>query len=233
MIVDLGYNQPPEIEKDPFWDGPIEPLYTQQSMIIERHMNDITGSLAHIRLPEDKTVRMMPLPQMDSTRNPFNYLFRASSWSRSVNETDNINDKELLRNIHERRRFSLGDYFHFPFRSTLSARASHDSINFIGEPHHLEDVKEENEDTVHSRRTQSQLSHHPQIPFPMSFPTENGTLKQSSKILEELNVETLNATDSQSPLITEFDDENSVISESDIEKSDKKNEQANNDNNKS
>lgn len=50
MIVDLGYNQPPAIKKDPFWEGPIEPLYTQQSMIFERHMNTITGSLAHIRL---------------------------------------------------------------------------------------------------------------------------------------------------------------------------------------
>lgn len=50
MIVDLGYNQPPAIEKDPFWEGPIEPLYTQQSMILERRMSSITGSLAHIRL---------------------------------------------------------------------------------------------------------------------------------------------------------------------------------------
>ncbi|VDN87303.1 unnamed protein product [Brugia pahangi] len=50
MIVDLGYNQPPAIEKDAFWNGPIEPLYTQQSMVLERRMSSITGSLAHIRL---------------------------------------------------------------------------------------------------------------------------------------------------------------------------------------
>ncbi|CAG9532521.1 unnamed protein product [Cercopithifilaria johnstoni] len=150
MIVDLGYNQPPAIEKDPFWEGPIEPLYTQQSMILERRMSSITGSLAHIRLSDDKKVQMMPLPHStDSARSP------------SVNEAGNICDKELSRNDQcgndlqvtdvpqERRRFSLGDYLYLPFRSTLSSR---DSINIIGEPHHLEDLTEENEDTVHSRK---------------------------------------------------------------------------------
>ncbi|EJD74827.1 bestrophin-1, variant [Loa loa] len=196
MIVDMGYNQPPSIEKDPFWDGPIEPLYTQQSMILERRMSSITGSLAHVRLSDDKKVQMMPLPHStDSIRNPLNYLLRAASLNRTTNESEIVDDKELSRNdqfgndsqifdviSHTKRRFSLGDYFHLPFRSTLSARTSHDSINIINEPHHLEDVTEENEDTVHSRRAQSQLSHHPQIPFPISFPSEN---EHISKILEE------------------------------------------------
>lgn len=75
-----------------------------------------------------------------------------------------------------------------PFRSTISARTSHDSVNIINEPHHLEDLTEENEDTVHSRKAQSQLSH-PQIPFPISFPSENDPIKQVSKTLEEMNNE--------------------------------------------
>lgn len=50
MIVDRGYNQLPALKKDPFWNGPIEPLYTQQSMALERRMSSITGSLAHVRL---------------------------------------------------------------------------------------------------------------------------------------------------------------------------------------
>ncbi|KAK6108967.1 Bestrophin RFP-TM chloride channel family protein [Brugia pahangi] len=187
MIVDLGYNQPPAIEKDAFWNGPIEPLYTQQSMVLERRMSSITGSLAHIRLSGDKKIQMMPLPHStDSMRNPLDYLLKATSWSRSVSEVEDVNDKELLKNDqcgndlqivdttnHTRRRFSLGDYFHLPFRPTLSSRTSHDSINFITEPHHLEDLTEENEDTIHSRKVQLQLNHPSIIPFPMSFPNEN------------------------------------------------------------
>ncbi|KAL3986395.1 Bestrophin RFP-TM chloride channel family protein [Acanthocheilonema viteae] len=205
MIVDLGYNQPPAIEKDPFWEGPIELLYTQQSMVLERRMSSITGSLAHIRLSDDKKIQMMPLPHnADLIRSPLDYLLRATSWSRSVNEAGNISEKELSRNdqcgtdsqvtdgIHARRRFSLGDYFHLPFRSTLSARASRDSINIINEPHHLEDVTEENEDTVHSRKAQSQLSR-PQIPFPTSFPPENEPTNPISNTLEGKDSENLNS----------------------------------------
>uniref|UniRef100_A0A1I8EGR0 Bestrophin homolog n=1 Tax=Wuchereria bancrofti TaxID=6293 RepID=A0A1I8EGR0_WUCBA len=179
MIVDLGYNQPPAIEKDPFWNGPVEPLYTQQSMVFERRMSSLTGSLAHIRLSDDKKIQMMPLPHStDSMRNPLDYLLKATSRSRSVNEVENVNDKVLQNDQcendlqivdasnHTRRRFSLGDYFHLPFRSTLSILTSHDSINFINEPHHLEDLTEENEDTIHSRKAQWQLSHPSIIPFP-------------------------------------------------------------------
>ncbi|VDM14205.1 unnamed protein product [Wuchereria bancrofti] len=129
MIVDLGYNQPPAIEKDPFWNGPVEPLYTQQSMVFERRMSSLTGSLAHIRLSDDKKIQMMPLPHStDSMRNPLDYLLKATSRSRSVNEVENVNDKVLQNDQcendlqivdasnHTRRRFSLGKciaYFFF------------------------------------------------------------------------------------------------------------------------
>ncbi|VDN07156.1 unnamed protein product [Thelazia callipaeda] len=49
-IVDQGYNQPPIIKKDPFWEVPVEPLYTEQSMVLERQMSGITGSIAHVKL---------------------------------------------------------------------------------------------------------------------------------------------------------------------------------------
>uniref|UniRef100_A0A158Q7A3 Bestrophin homolog n=1 Tax=Elaeophora elaphi TaxID=1147741 RepID=A0A158Q7A3_9BILA len=194
MIVDLGYNQPPAMQKDPFWEGLVEPLYTQQSMVLERRMSSITGSLAHVRLSDDKKIQMMPLPHnAASIRNPLNYLLKVASRSTSMNEAGNMNDKNLSRNdqcgtysqipdvTYARRRFSLGerDYLHLPFRSTQLARTSHGSINIISEPRYLEDVKEENEDTVHSRKT---MLSQPQIPFPMSFPTEKvESTKQVSK----------------------------------------------------
>ncbi|VDK40278.1 unnamed protein product [Gongylonema pulchrum] len=49
-IVDQGYNQPPAMKKDPFWDEPIKPLYTQQSAMLERRMSGVTGSTAHVKL---------------------------------------------------------------------------------------------------------------------------------------------------------------------------------------
>uniref|UniRef100_A0A915Q6P6 Bestrophin homolog n=1 Tax=Setaria digitata TaxID=48799 RepID=A0A915Q6P6_9BILA len=230
MIVDLGYNQPPAIEKDPFWDGPVEPLYTQQSMVLERRMSSITGSIAHVRLSQDKAIQMMPLPHnIDPPRSALDYLLKATSWTRSSNETENSNDKETASSdqyaidsqiadtlTHSRRRFSLGDYWHLPFRSTLSARTSHDSINIISEPHHiLEDVTEENEDTVHSRRLQSQLSH-PQIPFPISFPTETKVTKETPKTPEETASKILKEIDPQTFIVTEFNREDLMIPEMDV-----------------
>lgn len=48
-IVDEGYNKPPVMIKDIYWSREIQPLYSEQSMQMERRSSGVTGSVAHIK----------------------------------------------------------------------------------------------------------------------------------------------------------------------------------------
>ncbi|VDM42588.1 unnamed protein product [Toxocara canis] len=62
-VVDEGYNKTPEVLKDAFWNDTIEPLYSTEAAHMERRMSGVTGSIAHVVLPDsEQQVKMMPLP---------------------------------------------------------------------------------------------------------------------------------------------------------------------------
>ncbi|KAK6038733.1 hypothetical protein COOONC_23762 [Cooperia oncophora] len=59
MMVDQGYDRPPDLKKDPFWDDEVEPLYSEQSARIPN--NPLKGSVSEVRLPEHvHEIRMVP-----------------------------------------------------------------------------------------------------------------------------------------------------------------------------
>ncbi|CAI4228479.1 unnamed protein product [Auanema sp. JU1783] len=60
MIVDRGYNRPPEMQKDPFWeDDNVHPLYSEETSKTRNYPPQ--GSVSHIKLPSNtQEVVMMP-----------------------------------------------------------------------------------------------------------------------------------------------------------------------------
>nr|CDJ85843.1 Bestrophin domain containing protein [Haemonchus contortus] len=59
MMVDQGYDRPPDLKKDPFWDDEVEPLYSEESAKIPN--NPLKGSVSEVRLPEGvHEIRMVP-----------------------------------------------------------------------------------------------------------------------------------------------------------------------------
>ncbi|PIO73642.1 Bestrophin [Teladorsagia circumcincta] len=59
MMVDQGYDRPPDLKKDPFWDDEVEPLYSEQTARIPN--NPLKGSVSEVRLPEHiHEIRMVP-----------------------------------------------------------------------------------------------------------------------------------------------------------------------------
>ncbi|KAK6747911.1 hypothetical protein RB195_000864 [Necator americanus] len=57
-IVDQGYDRPPEVRRDPFWEE-IQPLYSEETSRTRNHLP--RGSVSHIRLASStKEVKMMP-----------------------------------------------------------------------------------------------------------------------------------------------------------------------------
>ncbi|PAV74315.1 hypothetical protein WR25_23564, partial [Diploscapter pachys] len=60
MMADQGYDRPPDLKRDPFWDdAEIEPLYSEESA---RHpINLLKGSVSDIKLPEHvHEIKMVP-----------------------------------------------------------------------------------------------------------------------------------------------------------------------------
>uniref|UniRef100_A0A1I7XSD9 Bestrophin homolog n=1 Tax=Heterorhabditis bacteriophora TaxID=37862 RepID=A0A1I7XSD9_HETBA len=58
MIVDQGYDHPPDLLRDPFWDE-IHPLYSEETACIRN--NPPKGSISHVKLAHNvKEVIMMP-----------------------------------------------------------------------------------------------------------------------------------------------------------------------------
>ncbi|CAJ0959115.1 unnamed protein product, partial [Mesorhabditis belari] len=67
MIVDQGYNRPPEIRRDPFWDEEFEPLYSEETARVPQP--SLRGSASQIRLPEHvQEIRMVSL--LDDPASP-------------------------------------------------------------------------------------------------------------------------------------------------------------------
>ncbi|KAK6747214.1 hypothetical protein RB195_000435 [Necator americanus] len=59
MMVDQGYDRPPDLKRDPFWDEEVEPLYSEESAKIPN--NQLKGSVSEVRLPEHvQEIRMVP-----------------------------------------------------------------------------------------------------------------------------------------------------------------------------
>ncbi|CAI4227524.1 unnamed protein product [Auanema sp. JU1783] len=59
MMVDKGYDRPPELKRDPFWDEDVEPLYSEESAKIPN--NPLKGSVSEVKLPEHVTeIKMVP-----------------------------------------------------------------------------------------------------------------------------------------------------------------------------
>lgn len=59
MMVDQGYDRPPDLKKDPFWDDKVEPLYSEETAKIPN--NPHKGSVSEVRLPESvHEIRMVP-----------------------------------------------------------------------------------------------------------------------------------------------------------------------------
>lgn len=48
-IVDIGYGKTPDMQRDSFWDEPIEPLYSEEAVMFERRRSGVTGSIAHLK----------------------------------------------------------------------------------------------------------------------------------------------------------------------------------------
>ncbi|KAK5974332.1 Bestrophin [Trichostrongylus colubriformis] len=58
MMVDQGYDRPPEVRRDPFWDG-VRPLYSEESSRIPNNLP--RGSVSHVKLASFVSeVIMMP-----------------------------------------------------------------------------------------------------------------------------------------------------------------------------
>ncbi|KAL6740087.1 hypothetical protein Aduo_013474 [Ancylostoma duodenale] len=58
MIVDQGYDRPPEVRRDPFWNE-VHPLYSEETSRIRNHPP--RGSVSHVKLASSVTeIRMMP-----------------------------------------------------------------------------------------------------------------------------------------------------------------------------
>ncbi|KAK6747215.1 hypothetical protein RB195_000435 [Necator americanus] len=47
MMVDQGYDRPPDLKRDPFWDEEVEPLYSEESAKIPN--NQLKGSVSEVR----------------------------------------------------------------------------------------------------------------------------------------------------------------------------------------
>lgn len=205
-IVDQGYNQPPAIKKDPFWGKSIEPLYTEQSVIHERRMSGITGSTAHVKMYEEGKIQMMPLSHdTDESWHPLEYILKTTPWNKLISRSQSMasnfhsdgisnatNVPNMDPNTHSKQQRNLdGEPNHSPCW-VQSTGISQDSVVISGESHHvLEDVTEENEDTVHSRKLN--LSNHPPIPF--MFSTESKISEDiASKMPENPNKDNSNGT---------------------------------------
>ncbi|CAJ0603445.1 unnamed protein product [Cylicocyclus nassatus] len=66
MMVDQGYNNPPDLRPDPFWDDAQQPLYSEETS--QLRVNRPRGSICGIRLPSEVTVVRM-MPHFASVRN--------------------------------------------------------------------------------------------------------------------------------------------------------------------
>ncbi|VDL62072.1 unnamed protein product [Nippostrongylus brasiliensis] len=59
MMVDQGYDRPPDLKRDPFWDDEVEPLYSEETAKIPN--NPLKGSVSEVKLPESVyEIRMVP-----------------------------------------------------------------------------------------------------------------------------------------------------------------------------
>lgn len=59
MIVDQGYNKPPELRKDPFWEEEVHPLYSEETSKTRNLPH--RGSVSHVKLPSRvREVVMVP-----------------------------------------------------------------------------------------------------------------------------------------------------------------------------
>uniref|UniRef100_A0A1I7XR67 Bestrophin homolog n=1 Tax=Heterorhabditis bacteriophora TaxID=37862 RepID=A0A1I7XR67_HETBA len=59
MMVDQGYDRPPELQKDTFWDEEVEPLYSEETARIPN--NPLKGSVSEVKLPESvHQIKMIP-----------------------------------------------------------------------------------------------------------------------------------------------------------------------------
>uniref|UniRef100_A0A915AI41 Bestrophin homolog n=2 Tax=Parascaris TaxID=6254 RepID=A0A915AI41_PARUN len=112
-VVDEGYDRTPEILKDSFWKHPIEPLYSRKAVHAERRMSGITGSIAHIVLPESEhDLQMMPLPSSIPRRSSIlsGLLSLRGSIGSESNSLSSVNSRSSVFSSRQRvSKLSAGD----------------------------------------------------------------------------------------------------------------------------
>lgn len=74
MMVDQGYDRPPDLQRDPFWDEEVEPLYSEETAKIPN--NPLKGSVSDIKWVRRPMSSRMSL----DCRSPC----RRSRWSRTA-----------------------------------------------------------------------------------------------------------------------------------------------------
>ncbi|VDO39439.1 unnamed protein product [Haemonchus placei] len=86
MIVDQGYDRPPELRRDPFWDE-VQPLYSEESSRIPNHLP--RGSVSHVKLASSVSeVVMMPHSRAEFQSTP------AFPTAGSIRKSKNVKIKE-------------------------------------------------------------------------------------------------------------------------------------------
>uniref|UniRef100_W6NE26 Bestrophin domain containing protein n=1 Tax=Haemonchus contortus TaxID=6289 RepID=W6NE26_HAECO len=91
MIVDQGYDRPPELRRDPFWDE-VHPLYSEESSRIPNHLP--RGSVSHVKLASSVSeVVMMPHSRAEFQSTP------AFPTAGSIRKSKNVKVKDDERDL--------------------------------------------------------------------------------------------------------------------------------------
>ncbi|EPB76251.1 bestrophin-1 family protein [Ancylostoma ceylanicum] len=192
MMVDQGYDRPPDLKRDPFWDEEVEPLYSEESARIPHH--PLKGSVSEVRLPDHvQEIRMVP--HFDD-RDPL--ISHSPSLRRRVSVvpvTQSLSRGQIFDEEQPRKTVSHG---HLP---TLDLRIGEEDINEPSEAtkakevrkssstanlksphdfqHHvLDDVLEENEEEIGMKAVRKKSSTDP-------IGTGEGTTDQNVMEMEE------------------------------------------------
>ncbi|GMS95604.1 hypothetical protein PENTCL1PPCAC_17779, partial [Pristionchus entomophagus] len=76
MIVDQGYNRPPDLGRDPFWGEEVDPLYSEETAKDTREVQ-MEGSVSQVKLPEG-TSHIRMVSKVDSVNGLVNSASTAS-----------------------------------------------------------------------------------------------------------------------------------------------------------
>ncbi|KAK6050016.1 Bestrophin [Cooperia oncophora] len=114
MIVDQGYDRPPELRRDPFWDS-VHPLYSEETSRIPNNVPQ--GSVSHVKLASSVSeVVMMPHSRAETGNTPVFSTGASIRKSKNVKVKDDERYKPRQREesmIFRRVKFALNKYEFF------------------------------------------------------------------------------------------------------------------------